>query len=62
MILMKCFLLQRFEGLMLKTQVSPLPFHILSSKDCGEHGDKFSLATESLHICENFLTFPSRRP
>ena len=28
---MKCFLLQRFEGLMLKKQVSPLPFHILSS-------------------------------
>lgn len=31
-------------------------------KGCGEHDDKFSLATESLHIYENFLTFPSRRP
>ena len=30
-ILIKCFLLQRFEGLMLKKQVSPLPFHILGS-------------------------------
>ena len=64
---MKCFLLQRFEGPTLKKQGFPFPIEVTFSllglsNGCGEHCDKFSLATESLHVYVNFLTFPSRGP
>lgn len=54
---MKCFLLQRFEGLTLKKQGFPFPtevtFSLLGlSNGCGEHYDKFSLATESTCVCK----------